>query len=138
MLLSRERSPRKGAPEPPPQEARLGARLAVIGEINSEDPVVVCGWVQGYITAPTVTVAPGGRIDGTVMAQAVRIGGVVFGKIDAALVVVQAAAEVHGTVLHHDLRIDPAGWVDGSRPWRPINYFTDRLPAGAAITDIAI
>jgi|GEM_PF-5459669 len=106
----------------------IGRRLAVTGDLFTDDSVEIHGRVEGTVIAPHVAVAAGGRVDGAVVARTVEIAGTVAGKAEAFSVTIRAGAEVLGSVVHHEIEVERGAKIDGPMPWRPKGYFDDAPP----------
>jgi cytoskeletal protein CcmA (bactofilin family) len=101
----------------------IGPRLRVVGELTSPHEIRVDGVVEGNIRSPRVTIGPRGVVDGTILADTVRIGGCFFGRLEATTVMVEKTAEVDGMLIHHHLTVEPGAVMKGLRPWRPLGSF---------------
>ncbi len=106
----------------------IAADLAIVGDLDCGDEIHIHGAIEGTIVCPVVVVAEGGFVDGTILAQTVRIAGEVTGTIEAVTVHIASTAAVNGKVFHHELTIEPGAFVEGRRPWRPRAHIEDRLP----------
>lgn len=124
MLRQREdeSAGRAGAP------TVIGRGLTVTGDLTTDEPIEIRGRVDGTVIAPHVAVAPGGRIDGAVIARTVEIGGAVGGKAEAFSVSIRSGAEVMGSIIHHEIEVERGAKIDGPMPWRPKGYFDDAPP----------
>jgi len=104
---------------------RIGARLGIVGDLYSDDPVEIAGQVQGTVVAPTVTVEAGGAVHGGIQAVTAEIRGTVSGRVEAFSVSIRSSAEVSGNVLHHEIEVERGARIDGPMPWRPRSYFEE-------------
>ena len=130
MKLSRFRLKRDAAPEPSPlgePPSVLGPDLTAYGWLESSGEVHVHGIVAGDLAAPRVTVGPSGYVEGTVIAEEATVHGRVYGRLIAPTVVVEATAIIEGPVIHHTISVASGATVHGRTPWRPVNYFRERL-----------
>ncbi len=107
----------------------VGPRSRFVGELSSEDDVVVVGRVEGSLrVAQRVTVAPGGEVEGDIHARVVLVQGCVRGKIFAgekaelsAASVVEGSVEAPKIVIAEGARLEgtvamaPQGERDASR-----------------------
>ena len=101
----------------------LGPDLMIDGQLESTGEVRVFGCLAGDIHAPKVTVCPGGKIEGNVVAEEASIGGRLNGRIIAPVVVVEETGAVVGRIFHNEVTVAKGAFVDGRMPWRPINHF---------------
>ncbi|MEQ8968657.1 MAG: polymer-forming cytoskeletal protein [Azospirillaceae bacterium] len=113
----------RGAPEP--TTTRIAAGLVIVGDLYSDDPVEVAGWIEGVVAAPSVTVERGGAVHGGIQARTAEIRGAVSGRVEAFTVSIRGTAEVSGNVLHHEIEVERGAKIDGPMPWRPKSYFDE-------------
>lgn len=101
----------------------IGPDDAVMGDVECQGVLTVFGRVYGDVQSHTVIVEEGGEIQGSVMAQRALIAGQVRGQIVASEVGIEGTATVLGSIIHHNLAIEPGAQVEGRRPWRPKAVF---------------
>ncbi len=65
--------------------ARIGPSIHIKGDIASSEPLAIAGHVNGTIAVEGhhLTVDPGGRIEATITAHTIIVGGTVSGKLNA-------------------------------------------------------
>lgn len=97
----------------------IDAELTVVGDVVTDGAVEIAGRVVGTVNAEFVTVAEGGLVEGTILAESARINGAVEGRVYANTVEIGCNAQVVGNVFHTVLTIEPGAKVEGRRPWRP-------------------
>jgi len=108
----------------------LGPGVGVEGILEIEGELVVSGLVKGRIAALKLVIAPGGYVEGDVVAREVVIAGRLNGRVFAPTVSIEASAEVEGRIFHTNIAVERGARVNGRMPWRPVNYFEtlDQLP----------
>lgn len=108
----------------------LGPGVGIQGALEIDGELVVSGLVKGRIAAVRLVIAPGGCVEGDVIAQEVVINGRLNGRVFAPTVSIEADAEVEGRVFHTNVTVARGARVSGRMPWRPISYFEnlDKLP----------
>jgi len=108
----------------------LGPGVGIQGELEIEGELVIAGLVRGYIAALKLVIAPGGIVEGDIVAREVIIAGRLNGRVFAPSVTVEASAEVEGRLFHTNITVAQGARVSGRMPWRPVNYFEtlDQLP----------
>ena len=89
------------------------------GTVEGRGQIEVQGKVEGQIRCREVSVAEGGRIEGSVMAESVQIGGAVEGPVRATTVKIMKTARVVGNITHLNLSVEAGAYLEGCRPWRP-------------------
>lgn len=109
--------------------AVISAGLAISGDLDCTEEVVVNGTVIGDIRSPTVLIGESGMVDGTITADAVSVLGVAKGRIEAVEVAIGRTAKVYATVFHHQLTVEPGAIVQGRQPWRPRDHMEQRITA---------
>ena len=108
----------------------LGPGVGVEGVIEVEGELVISGLVRGRIAALKLVIAPGGYVEGDIVAREVVIAGRLNGRVFAPTVSIEATAEVEGRIFHTNISVERGARVNGRMPWRPVNYFEtlDQLP----------
>ena len=108
----------------------LGPGVGIQGALEIDGELVVAGLVKGRIAAVRLVIAPGGCVEGDVIAQEVVINGRLNGRVFAPTVAIEAGAEVEGRIFHTTISVERGARVSGRMPWRPISYFEnlDKLP----------
>jgi len=108
----------------------LGPRTGIAGILEIEGELVISGRVKGQIAAIRVVIAPGGYVEGDVIAFEVVIAGHMNGRVFAPTVTIEASAQVDGRIFHSSITIARGANVRGRTPWRPPSYFEtlDKLP----------
>ncbi len=108
----------------------LGPGVGIQGALEIDGELVISGLVKGRIAALRLVIAPGGCVEGDVIAQEVVINGRLNGRVFAPNVSIEASAEVEGRIFHTTISVERGARVSGRMPWRPISYFEnlDKLP----------
>lgn len=126
-MTHRSEAPRPGsrtlpdeAPAPP---SFIGPGVGIEGVLEIEGELVISGLVRGRIAALKLVIAPGGYVDGDIIAREVVIAGRLNGRVFAPTVAIEASAEVEGRIFHTNVSVERGARVNGRMPWRPINYF---------------
>src|ERR1041384_2684570 len=108
----------------------LGPGVGVQGVLEIDGEVVISGLVRGRIAAQKLVIAPGGYVEGDIVAREVVIAGRLNGRVFAPTVSIAASAEVEGRIFHTSVSVERGARVNGRMPWRPVSYFDtlDQLP----------
>lgn len=101
----------------------IGPADCVVGDMEFDGTLMIFGRVSGDVHGHTVVVEAGGEIEGRVVAQRVLISGRISGQVVATEVGIEGTAIVFGSIIHHNLAIEPGALVEGRRPWRPRAVF---------------
>jgi len=117
----------RGAELPP---SYLRSSLRIRGVLEAECELTIGGIVIGRIAALKLIIAPGGHVEGDIVAKEVVIAGSLKGRVFAPTVAVEETAHIDGRIFHHTISVARGAHFDGRMPWRPINYFEtlDQLP----------
>ena len=105
---------RKAPPGAPEAETSIGSDITFVGKIIGTGTVKVFGRIEGELNASEVMVAEGAQIEGTIVAQALTIGGHVKGTIHAVRAKLLGTAKVEGDIFHRSLSIDENAMFEGS------------------------
>jgi cytoskeletal protein CcmA (bactofilin family) len=118
----------RGGIEFPPSYLRSSLRIR--GVLEAECELTIGGLVEGRIAALKLIIAPGGHVEGDIVAREVVIGGSLKGRVFAPTVTVEATAHIDGRIFHHTISVARGAHFDGRMPWRPVSYFEtlDQLP----------
>jgi cytoskeletal protein CcmA (bactofilin family) len=94
----------------------IGKGVSIKGTVQADEPVAIAGVVQGEVTVMngTVTIEPGGRVDGTVTAREVILQGNASGRIVSVGVVrMQPGCDVRAEVAAAKLAIAEGAIFNG-------------------------
>ena len=120
---SRAPAPESATPaaKPVPPSSRstaiIGSTVKILGEIISDENLVIEGEVEGTVTVDghEVTVGPSGRIHASVTAKVVKIDGMVDGDIKGKeKVVISKSGDVRGNILAPRVILEDGGQFRGS------------------------
>ena len=92
--------------------AHIGPSIRIKGDVTAQEPLTIAGHVDGTIevTGHALTVAPEARVNATVNADTIIVGGSVKGSLIAgARIVVRDTATIDG-----DLSAPAIGLADGA------------------------
>ncbi len=77
--------------------------LKIVGHLKSNGAIQIDGTIEGDIDVPLLTVGEQGKIDGSTVAETVRIFGTVNGRVQAKTVRLDASARVTADITHETL-----------------------------------
>ncbi len=83
--------------------------LKIVGDLNSNGEIQIDGTVKGDIKAHMLTVGEQGKIDGSTVAEIVRIFGTVNGWVQAKTVRLDKSARVTADITHESLTTPSEG-----------------------------
>ncbi len=87
--------------------------LKIIGDLKSDGEIQIDGTVKGDIKAHMLTVGEQGKIDGSTVAETVRIFGTVNGRVQAKTVHLDKCAKVTADITHETLTIEAGAYFEG-------------------------
>lgn len=87
-------------PKPPARGTVMGEKTRYVGRIDSEEPLLILGQVEGEIkSASEVEVGAGGDVKATVSARSIVISGRVTGDCQASdRLEIRASGRLHGSI----------------------------------------
>ena len=97
----------------------FGPDLLVTGLVESRGKIEILGRVEGHVRGGKVTIAEGGRVEGSVEAESLKICGAIEGPVRANEVEIGSTARVVGNITHLKLSVEAGAYLEGCRPWRP-------------------
>jgi len=105
------------APKPVPKQSGVpsivSAEMTIRGDLKSPGDLQIEGAVIGEIEVGKLVIAEGGRVEGNIIAQNVKICGILSGSVHAGMVTLTATARVVGDIHHELLAIETGGQLEG-------------------------
>ena len=95
----------------------IGSTVKILGEIISDENLVIEGEVEGTVTLDDheVTIGPSGRIHANITAKVVKIDGLVDGDISGReKVVISKSGNVRGNIMAPRVILEDGGQFKGS------------------------
>lgn len=103
----------------------IGVDILVTGDIEAEVDLHIEGRVLGNVRCATLILGERSSVKGKVLAQRVRVSGVIDGAVETIDLAVEATARVKGEISFSRLRVANGGVIEGTITHKP-------LPRGAA------
>jgi len=100
--------------------AVIGAGVRIKGDVEADIDLQIDGHVQGDVRCGTLILNEHAVISGSIVADRVRVAGLVEGGIEAIDLAVEAGAHIKGEVSYSRLRISNGGIFEGTMTHRPI------------------
>ena len=88
--------------------------LKIVGNLKGHGAVQIDGTIEGDIDVPLLTVGEQGKIDGSTVAETVRIFGTVNGRVQAKTVHLDKSAKVTADITHETLTIEADAYFEGN------------------------
>ncbi len=87
--------------------------LKIVGHLKSNGAIQIDGTIEGDIDVPLLTVGKQGKVDGSTVAETVRIFGTVSGRVQAKTVRLAESAKVTADITHESLAIEAGAYFEG-------------------------
>ncbi len=87
--------------------------LKIVGNLKSDGEIQIDSTVKGDIKAHMLTVGEQGKINGSTVAETVRIFGTVDGRVQAKTVHLDKSAKVTADITHETLTIEAGAYFEG-------------------------
>ena len=87
--------------------------LKIVGNLKGHGAIQIDGTIEGDIDVPLLTVGEQGKIDGSTVAETVRIFGTVNGRVQAKTVHLDKSAKVTADITHETLSIEAGAYFEG-------------------------
>ncbi len=91
----------------------ISADLKIVGDLSSSGDLQIDGAVEGSITSRSLTIGESAVVQGTLVAEEVRIYGAVFGEVKANTVMLAGTAKVEGDIVHQSLAMEAGAILAG-------------------------
>ncbi len=91
----------------------IGPDLKIVGHLKSNSAIQIDGTIEGDIDVPLLTVGEQGKVDGSTVAETVRIFGTVNGRVQAKTVRLAKSAKVTADITHESLAIEAGAYFEG-------------------------
>jgi cytoskeletal protein CcmA (bactofilin family) len=91
----------------------ISSGLLIVGKIVGHGAVTIFGHVEGELHASTVVIAEGGKVEGDIVAEELKISGRVEGTIHANRVQLKSTAVVAGDIFHRSLAVEENAQFEG-------------------------
>ncbi len=116
------------------QVSAISRGITVVGRIFGEGTVEVFGRIEGKLSASTISIYEGARVEGDLVAEDLIIAGEVKGTIHADRVRLNSTAVVEGDIFHRALSIEENAHFDGSskRQDKAVDFASIQLGTPAA------
>lgn len=91
----------------------VGADVTIAGNVIAQADLHIDGAIEGDIQCATLVQGETSRIKGAIVADSVRLSGIVEGAINARELVIERMAHITGDVSYETISIAPGGRVEG-------------------------
>ncbi len=87
--------------------------LKIVGNLKSNGAIQIDGTIEGDIDVPLLTVGEQGNVNGSTVAETVRIFGTISGQVWAKTVRLAESAKVTADITHETLTIEAGAYFEG-------------------------
>ena len=87
--------------------------LKILGHLKGKGAVEIYGTIEGDIDVPLITVGEQGKVDGSTVAETVRISGTINGRVRAKTVRLDKSAKVTADITYESLTIEAGAYYEG-------------------------
>ncbi len=87
--------------------------LEIVGDLKSDGDIQIDGTVKGDIKVRMLTLGEQGKIDGSTVAESVRIFGTVNGRVQAKTVRLEKSARVTADIAYETLAMETGAHFEG-------------------------
>lgn len=113
-LLPRSERPRpRSAPGDIPPSI-IAEDMRIVGDVTAEGDVQIDGIIEGNLTATSTVIGKAGVVNGSLIADTLKIFGKVLGEIRAKNVSLMESAEITGNLYHSTLEMAKGACVNGT------------------------
>ncbi len=91
----------------------ISSDLKIEGNLKSDGEIQIDGTIKGDIKSHMLTVGEQGKIDGSIVAETVRIFGTVSGHVQAKTVHLDKSAKVTADITHGTLAVEAGAYFEG-------------------------
>ncbi len=102
---------RKGAAGSVP--SIISPDLKIVGNLKSNGAIQIDGTIEGDVEAHMLTIGEQGKVDGSTVAETVRIFGTVNGRVQAKTVRLDASARVTADITYESLTVEAGACYEG-------------------------
>ncbi len=87
--------------------------LKIVGDLKCTGDIQIDGTVDGSITGNLITIGEQAKVEGSIVAETVRIFGTVNGQVRAKTVFLDKTGKVIGGIAHENLTIEAGAHFEG-------------------------
>ncbi len=87
--------------------------LKIVGDLKCTGDIQIDGTIEGSIAGGLVTIGEQAKVEGSIVAETVRIFGTVNGRVRAKTVLLDKTGKVIGDIAHEILTIEAGAHFDG-------------------------
>jgi cytoskeletal protein CcmA (bactofilin family) len=87
--------------------------LKIVGDLKSTGDIQIDGSIEGFVKGGQIIVGDQAKVEGSIVAETVRISGIVNGQVQAKTVHLDKAARVTADITHEILTIEAGAYFEG-------------------------
>jgi cytoskeletal protein CcmA (bactofilin family) len=87
--------------------------LKIVGDLKCTGDIQIDGTIEGLVKGGLIIVGEQAKVEGSIVAETVRISGKVNGQVQAKTVHLDKAAKVMANIAHENLTIEAGAYFEG-------------------------
>ncbi len=96
--------------------------LKIVGDLKCTGDIQIDGTIEGLVKGGLIIIGEGAKVDGSIVAETVRILGTVNGRVRAKTVHLDKTGKVIGDIAHEILTIEAGAYFEGQlQPLESVN-----------------
>ncbi len=100
----------------------ISSDLKIVGDLKCTGDIQIDGTIEGLIKGGLIIIGEGAKVEGSIVAETVRIFGTVNGRIRAKTVHLDKTGKVIGDIAHEILTIEASAYFEGKlQPLESVN-----------------
>ncbi len=100
----------------------ISADLKIVGDLKCTGDIQIDGTIEGLVKGGLIIVGERATVDGSIVAETVRIFGTVNGRVRAKTVHLDKTGKVIGDIAHEILTIEASAYFEGQlQPLESVN-----------------
>ncbi len=91
----------------------ISSDLKIVGDLKCTGDIQIDGTIEGLVKGGLIIVGEGAKVEGSIVAETVRIFGTVNGRVQAKTVHLNETGKVIGDIAHEILTIEAGAYFEG-------------------------
>ena len=87
--------------------------LKIVGDLKCTGDIQIDGTIEGFVKGGLIIIGEGAKVEGSIVAETVRIFGTVNGQVRAKTVYLDKTGKVIGGIAHENLTIEAGAHFEG-------------------------
>ncbi len=91
----------------------ISSDLKIVGDLKCTGDIQIDGTIEGLVKGGLIIIGEGAKVEGSIVAETVRIFGTVNGRVQAKTVHLNETGKVIGDIAHEVLTIEAGAYFEG-------------------------